>query len=299
MNNAEMHSSLTLPLMRIWTIAATTLTELIRSRVFYFLGIFALIVLGAGSFLSDFSFEEQIKVLKDTSLGSMSIFTTVLAIAATAMLIPNDIEDRTLYTILAKPITRFEYLLGKIGGVFLLLLVLVALMTMLMVIILVWREQQVLETVRLQYAEAPAEALQQALAEAKGAVFNPTLFYGVILIYVKSCLIATICLALSSMTNSAIFTILCTTAVYFIGHVQVVARSYYQERFPDLGVIQQLFLDLIALVFPDLNAFNLSDEINAGTVLPPDVFGFTICLGLVYMAFYMLLAFLIFNWKEV
>jgi hypothetical protein len=60
-----------------------------------------------------------------------------------------------------------------------------------------------------------------------------------------------------------------------------------------------LFLDLIALVFPDLNAFNLSDEINAGTALPPDVFGFTVGLGLVYMVFYMLLAFLIFNWKEV
>ena len=56
-------------------------------------------------------------MLKDVSLGAMSIFTWLLAVLATAMLLPKDIEDRTLYTILAKPVPRFEYLLGKLLGV--------------------------------------------------------------------------------------------------------------------------------------------------------------------------------------
>jgi ABC-type transport system involved in multi-copper enzyme maturation permease subunit len=51
----------------------------------------------------------------------MSIFTSLLAIVATARLIPQDIEDRTVYTILAKPVPRFEYVLGKLAGVLLLL----------------------------------------------------------------------------------------------------------------------------------------------------------------------------------
>jgi len=51
----------------------------------------------------------------------MSWFTAILAIAGTAMLLPRDVDDRTLYTILCKPVPRFEYLLGKLGGVILLL----------------------------------------------------------------------------------------------------------------------------------------------------------------------------------
>ena len=56
-------------------------------------------------------------MLKDVSLGAMSIFTSLLAIVATAQLLPRDLEDRTIYTILAKPVPRYEYLIGKLAGV--------------------------------------------------------------------------------------------------------------------------------------------------------------------------------------
>ena len=55
-------------------------------------------------------------MLKDVSLGAMSIFTSLLAIVATAQLLPRDLEDRTIYTILAKPVPRYEYLIGKLAG---------------------------------------------------------------------------------------------------------------------------------------------------------------------------------------
>ena len=63
----------------------------------------------------------------------MSIFTWLLAVLATAMLLPKDIEDRTLYTILAKPVPRFEYLLGKFLGVLLLLFIALSLMSVVFV----------------------------------------------------------------------------------------------------------------------------------------------------------------------
>src|SRR5438876_8802832 len=108
---------------RIAAIAGNTLLELIRLKVFYFLLIFALLLIGSSAFMVRFTFQEQFQVLKDVSLGSMSIFTWLLSVLATAMLLPKDIEDRTLYTILAKPVPRLEYLLGKLIGVLLLLLV--------------------------------------------------------------------------------------------------------------------------------------------------------------------------------
>src|SRR5438046_10482149 len=106
---------------RIRAITVNTLTELTRLKVFYVLLVFALLLIGSSMFVAQFTFQQEFQILKDVSLGAISIFTSLLAIVATARLIPQDIEDRTVYTILAKPVPRFEYLLGKIAGVLLLL----------------------------------------------------------------------------------------------------------------------------------------------------------------------------------
>src|SRR3712207_5533845 len=104
-------------LARVGAIASNTLLELVRLKVFYFMLLFGLLLIGSSLFMVNFSFQQQFQVLKDVSLGAMSIFSWLLGVLATAMLLPKDIEDRTLYTILAKPVPRFEYLLGKLLGV--------------------------------------------------------------------------------------------------------------------------------------------------------------------------------------
>src|SRR4029077_20869685 len=79
---------------RIAAICSNTLTELTRMKVFYFLLLFGLILIGGSVFLARFSFQQEFQILKDISLGAMSIFSSLLAIVATARLIPQDIEDR-------------------------------------------------------------------------------------------------------------------------------------------------------------------------------------------------------------
>ena len=88
---------------RVLAITVNTLTELTRLKVFYVLLVFALLLIGSSMFMAQFTFQQEFQILKDISLGAMSIFTSLLAIVATARLIPQDIEDRTVYTILAKP----------------------------------------------------------------------------------------------------------------------------------------------------------------------------------------------------
>src|SRR3954470_3030611 len=126
---------------RVWAIASNTLLELIRLKVFYFLLLFGLIVIGSSLFLVKLSFQEQFQAMKDFSLGAMQIFSWLLAVLATAMLLPKDLEDRTLYTILAKPVPRSEYLFGKLLGVVFLLAVSIALMSSLFLVMLYFREQ--------------------------------------------------------------------------------------------------------------------------------------------------------------
>src|SRR6266511_2027886 len=93
--------------LRILAITFNTLTELTRLRVFYVLLVFALLLIGSSIFMAEFSFQQEFQILKDVSLGAISIFTSLLAIVATARLLPQDIEARTVYTILAKPVPRF------------------------------------------------------------------------------------------------------------------------------------------------------------------------------------------------
>jgi ABC-type transport system involved in multi-copper enzyme maturation permease subunit len=78
--------------------------------------LFAALGIGSLFVASSFTFRDQFQVVKDVSLGAMSIFSWLLATLATAIVIPKDIEERTLYTILAKPVSRLEYLLGKLFG---------------------------------------------------------------------------------------------------------------------------------------------------------------------------------------
>src|ERR1700723_2906102 len=126
---------------RVGAIASNTLLELVRLKVFYFMLIFAVVIIALSFFLVKLSFQEQFQMLKDAGLGAMTIFTWLLAVLSTAMLLPKDIEDRTLYTILAKPVPRFEYLLGKLLGVLLLLFVAISLMCTVFVAVLYLRQQ--------------------------------------------------------------------------------------------------------------------------------------------------------------
>ena len=108
---------------RVLTIAGGTFTQLVRMKVFAFMAIFAVVVIGSSFVFADLKTEQELKMLKDVSLAAMSLFAMIFAIAGTALLIPKDVEDRTLYTILCKPVPRIEYLIGKLGGVVMLIFI--------------------------------------------------------------------------------------------------------------------------------------------------------------------------------
>ncbi len=281
---------------RIQAIAWNTLTELVRLKVFYFLLLFALVIIGSSLFMIQFTFQQEFQVLKDASLGAMTIFTSLLAILATANLLPKDIEDRTLYTILAKPVPRFEYLLGKLLGVFFLLLISVFCMSVVFVVVLWLRQTTVLAEVHREFASSP-EDLAVKVREVRAAGLTASIFQGVGLIYIKACLLASLTLLISTFATSAIFTTIVAVVVYFIGHLQSTAREYWLAG-GDVGWGTRVFTALISLVFPDLQLFNLVDDIVAGNPVAAALFLRTCGLGLLYIIFYTLAAQFIFVKKE-
>ena len=282
---------------RILAIAANTLTELTRQKVFYVLLIFALVLIGSSVFMARFSFQQEFQIMKDISLGAMSIFSSLLAIVATARLIPQDVDDRTIYTILAKAVPRFEYLLGKLLGVLLLLAISVVLMSALFIVVLYVREQTVVSETLRQMSGAPREQMDDALNAVRAAGLNIDILAGVAVIYLKACLLAALTLFVSTFATTNIFTVVVMVFVYFIGHLQSTAREYWLEQ-QTTGWLTRAFLALVALIFPDLQAFNLVDEIVAGVAIPLALLAKTALLGIFYTVIYTLAATFVFYGKE-
>ena len=279
---------------RIYAIASNTLLELVRLKVFYFLLVFALLIIGSSAFTARLSFQEQFQVLKDVSLGAMSIFSWLLAVLATAMLLPKDIEDRTLYTILAKPVPRFEYLLGKLLGVLTLLFVALSLMSALFVLVLYSREQS---AIAQAMRDNPTDQVAAAVEAIRAATFTSSLLPCIVVIYLKAALCGAFTLLLSTFATSWIFTIIVSVVVYLIGHVQPIARDYWLASV-SVGAPTKIFLALVSLIFPDLTAFNLVDDVVAGNAVALGLFLKTAALGVTYIAAYFLAGYFMFADKE-
>jgi hypothetical protein len=282
---------------RIGAIAGNTLTDLTRQRVFYFILVFALILIGCSIFMARFSFEEEFKMVKDVSLGTMSIFSSLLAILATARLLPQDLEERTAYSILAKPVPRFEYVIGKLIGVIALLAIALVLMSALFVALMQWREQTVLHETMRQMTGAPPEQLQQTLRGIGDAGLKIDIVGVIGAIFLKAAALAALTLFITTFATTNIFTVMVMVFIYFIGHLQSTAREYWlAER--GGGWLTRLFLAIVALVFPDLQQFNLVDAAVSGVAIPGMLFARIGVIGLFYIVVYSLLAIVAFSGKE-
>lgn len=113
---------------RIVAIAINTFREAVRDRILYGVMAFATLVLVFTLALAELSLGESRRVVLDVGLGSISLFSVVVAIFLGSSLLYREIESKTLYVILSKPVRRAEFLLGKYFGILLTALTFVALM---------------------------------------------------------------------------------------------------------------------------------------------------------------------------
>lgn len=280
---------------RVMAMGGNTFRELVRQKVFYFLVLFALLVIGGSLFAVKLTFQEQFQVLKDISLGAMSIFLWLIAVLTTASLIPRDLEDRTLYTILAKPVPRFEYVLGKLAGVFGVLMAACGAMSVAFLAVLWMKTQgthaEILSTYPL------GEERDAALRGLAVSAFSWNLLPGIVLILWKAMVCAAVTLFISTFASSMVFTVMISVVVYLIGHMQAVAREYWLAQ-GGLGLGGRLGNGFVALVFPDLQMFNVVDEIALGTPVPWELFWEVSGFAGLYVLMYLLCAQWVFSERE-
>lgn len=120
---------------RIWAIAINTFREAVRDRVLYGVVGFATAILFFTLALAQLSLDQQERVVRDVGLASISLFSVVVAVFLGSSLLYKEIEKKTLYVILPKPIERHEFLIGKYIGITLTAMVFMAIMGSLQMII--------------------------------------------------------------------------------------------------------------------------------------------------------------------
>jgi ABC-type transport system involved in multi-copper enzyme maturation permease subunit len=111
-------------------VAINTFREAVRDRVLYNLIFFALMMIGAAIIVGGISIGIERLVIINLGLSAISIFGLIMAVFIGVGLVYKEMEKRTLYTLLAKPIRRGEFLVGKYGGLLLTLAVNTSLMTL-------------------------------------------------------------------------------------------------------------------------------------------------------------------------
>ncbi|MFB3117239.1 MAG: ABC transporter permease [Myxococcota bacterium] len=117
-------------IVRIWAIAGNTAREAIRNKLLYTFLFFALAMMLFGVVLATISYVERERMMQDFAFASIRLFSVAIAIFVGVGLIHKDIDRRTVYTILSKPLSRAEFLIGKFTGLVLIIWLQVAIMAL-------------------------------------------------------------------------------------------------------------------------------------------------------------------------
>ncbi len=236
--------------MRVAAIALNAFREAVRDRILYAILVFALVMLAGSTVLVTISVGGEEKIIKDLGLASISIFGTLIAVFLGIGLVSKEIEKRTVYTVISKPIHRYQFILGKYLGLVLTLLANVAVMALGLI----------------------------GLAYLWEGTLSPRLVLAVLFIFLELRLVTALALlfsTFSSPTLSAIFT-LCLLAA---GHMSSDLRLF-AARFG--GALAKLLAEALYFLLPNLSRLNLKDQAvhNLG------IDGGTTMLSFLYAMFY-------------
>ncbi len=283
---------------RIWTLATATVTQLLRMKILFFLLAFSVLVVAAGFAFPVLNPEQQLKLLKDVSFGALQVFSLVIAIVATALLLPRDLEDRTLYTILSKPVPRHEYLLGKLLGVLLLIGAGLLLMDLAFSAVLWLREKlllaQIIQALEAKTPEAVAQL--EAIVSKHGLTWS--LHLGVLAVFWKAAVVAALALMISCFASSTLFTVVVTFCIVIIGHGQGLIREYFLQGGTLAEPVKKLLSALLAIVTPDLGVFDVVDNVINGESIGASAALAMSGTALLYLTGYAVVSHLLFVEKE-
>lgn len=234
----------------IGVIALNAFRESLRDKILYNLVFFAGLLIGLSVLLADLSITEHHKVIADMGLAAINLIGVIIAIFVGISLVNKEIERRTIYTIMARPVSRTFFIMGKYLGLALTLLVNMAVMLAVFLLTL-W------------LYHVPIER---------------SLFQAVQLMFVEILVVTAIALFFSTFTSSTLSAIF-TVGLYVIGHLTADLRVMVANN---EGGIGKAVVDLLYYLCPNLEMLNIKGQAAVGVPAAPEYMMLASLYGLLY-----------------
>ncbi len=252
--------------MKIVVIALNTFRETVREKVLYNLLFFALLMIGSSILLSTLTIGERSKIIMDIGLASINIFGILIAIFVGIGLVSKEIEKKTIYTIISKPIYRYQFLLGKYLGLLITLFVNTSIMVTGFFAVLILMTYNI----------------------------TPDMIKAILLIYVELMVVTAVALMFSTFTTSALSAIF-TISIYIIGHLLGDLKVFAAK----LGNPVIVFLmDALYYILPNLENFNIKGEVVHNIALDPSFIVMSVLYGLLYITMILFSSVIIFQRRD-
>lgn len=265
----------------LWPVASVTFKEGIRSRAIYGISIFALLLLGANLLISGMIMQEVGKVAVDMALSTVSFTGLLLVLFIGINLMAKDLDKRTIYMVLSRPISRSQYIFGKFIGMVLLIIATVSFVSLFAIASII--------LVKMSY---PAYFLRFSWGMVLLAISFTTL--ALILLSALSFLFA-------SFASTSFITLALTIVSYIIG--QSISDVKALVEAPGIvGIkvspVAVKVVQAAYYIFPNLSIFDIKTQAAHGLTIPPSYIFWAVSYGLVYTCIAITLASLIFRKRE-
>ncbi|HIE05347.1 MAG TPA: ABC transporter permease [bacterium (Candidatus Stahlbacteria)] len=252
--------------MRIWAIMISTSQEILRDKILFTILGCGIVAIFCVKLIVPLSVGEEQRIITDFGLSAISIFGILITIFIGTRLVYEEIKLKTIYTILSKPIRRWEFIMSKYLGIILSIVIVTAVLTGGFIVYLLIFKLPI----------------------------NRSIFLSILLELFELMIIASITLVFSTFTNpigSGIFTF----AFYFIGHfTRDILFFGYMTKIP---VVKQL-ATVIYYIIPNLSYFNTRAEAVHNLPIFGEQLLFTISYGLCYMIIFVCVASLILEGRD-
>ncbi len=250
---------------RILSIGFNTFRENLREKLLYNLLFFALLMISSSILLSRITLGDHHRLILDLGLASINLFGVLIAIFVGIGLVSKEIDRKTIYTIVSKPISRYAFLLGKYCGLVITLLANTAVMVIGLLVV-------------LHVMDVPVSGL---------------FFLSIMLIFLELMVITAVALLFSTFTSSTLSAIF-TLSIYVIGHLSGDLKEFAKK----MDEVSQVIVNTVYYVLPNLERFNLKGHVIHHLEFGTADMMLTVSYGVTYVTFLLVLASVIFQRRD-
>jgi ABC-type transport system involved in multi-copper enzyme maturation permease subunit len=248
----------------IVAIAWLTVRDALRQKLAANLLVFALLLIAASFTISELTFGEQYRIIADVALTSAQLFGTLIAVFLGAGVVAGEVQRRTLYPVLAKPVSRVQYLLGRYAGL--------------------------VATLWLNLATMSIAAVAMLWLYLRDASFLWTTPFPAALagLAAQLAVVAAIAILFSTFTNTTLAAIF-ALALAVAGHASRATLTFWRDSPP---------MRAFGALLPNLAALDLKLQVVYRDVLAPGQIGTALAYAAAYVAFLLALASVIFSRRD-